>query len=124
MKEFVLTRIEIILILRLRSGLNQSDFARSLKMSRSTYGKIESGEKVAFDSKNDMDAMLLNLRSSADGTFHLRPHERCVVLRRRLKLGQSDVAKMFKKSVNWISLMETEEVHCDEYLAFLEKLYY
>ena len=51
----------------------------------------------------------------------LKPHEKCLVYRRRADMSQSEVALGLGRSRYWITQMERGVVACDELLSYWEK---
>lgn len=51
----------------------------------------------------------------------LRPHESCLLLRRRARMTQAELAKRMGRCRHWVNLMERGLVEHDELVTFWEK---
>lgn len=51
----------------------------------------------------------------------LRPHEKCLLHRRRASMSQMEVAREMRRSRAWVNQMERGKVPCDELLSYWEK---
>lgn len=51
----------------------------------------------------------------------LKPHEKCLLHRRRASMSQMEVAREMRRSRAWINQMERGKVPCDELLSYWEK---
>lgn len=96
-------------------GLSQANFARLYGVGRVYVLNIESGS-VDLQSHTALYKDVDRFFSTAAPVGN---HELCLILRRRYGLTQSEAAKQFGKSKNWVSLMELGEADCQDYFDFL-----
>lgn len=93
------TKGESLFIWRRRKGLNQVDAAAEFNTSSDTYREWEAGRRT-----HDLPRQHLG---------QLKPHEVCVLMRRREKLTQLQLATAMGVTRLWINRMETGQVPLD-----------
>lgn len=101
------TDAERILLHRRRRGQTQGQAAAEHGLSRKAYGSAE---------RRGDPALARGIRLG-----NLRPHERCLLYRRRVGRKQREVAVELRCSRFWINLMERGEVPCDDLLWYWEQ---
>ena len=99
-----LTDGERLLINRNRKGLTQAQFAELVNMSTVVYGQCE------------RDVQRWAMEPAALG--QLKPHEQCLIARRRAGLTQAEVAKDMKCSRYWVNLMEAGKTNPDDLVRY------
>ena len=100
-----LTIGEKLLINRRRKGKSQTSSAKFHQVSQSTYGRWERDEEIGP-------------KVMASG---LRPHERCLLYRRRAGCTQQQVAEDLDVCRWWINKMERGLTTCDQLLWYWEQ---
>lgn len=108
-RDMTLSVGETLFILRRRSCLSQSEFAKTVGMTRHTYGKIE---------RDCVDTQKLPVDFHHLTLDNLSPHERCTILRKRENLTQEEVASALSLSRFWVNQMELGNVDSSALLSY------
>lgn len=103
---------ERLLVDRRRRGLSQGEAAARYLLEPWQYGLAERDDsELSPDVWAWVQTIAPRIRSS-----ELRPNERCLLLRRRARLTQEEVAEHMGRSRWWVNQMERGEAPCDELL--------
>lgn len=106
-KSIKLTLGETLLLFRKDAEMNQFELALELGLTLHEY-KLREYDKVV-DKK---------LSTKFKNNVKLRPHEKCLVHRKRAGLSQAQVAKEMGISRQWMREQETGKIPCDKLLAY------
>lgn len=101
------TRAERFLLARRRMGWNQENAASRLGLSTRDYARLERGE-------------LSRPRLRAPRLGRVRRHERCLLLRRRARVSQAEVAREIGRSRWWVNQMERGQAPVDDLVWYWE----
>lgn len=102
-----LTKGELLLINRKRTGESQEDASIRLGITRNMYGKIERDE-------------VAKVRIEVPDIDELKPHEKCFLYRRRTGRTQEDCAEEMGISRYWFNQMEIGAAPIDPLVGFWE----
>jgi DNA-binding XRE family transcriptional regulator len=102
-----LTGPERLLVERRRRGETQAEAAERHGVSQTRYSRWERGLEA--------DGALPTVRVGG-----LRPHERCLLYRRRAGRSQWQVARDLQRCKMWVRQMERGEVDCSELIGYWE----
>lgn len=91
-----LTRPESFLLTRRRMGLSQAEMSEGLGVALRCYSQLEGG-RPEWGTTLELDTPAM---------FELQPLEKCLILRRRKKLSQSQLAALLGCSRVWVFRME------------------
>lgn len=103
-----LTRGERLLLKRLRLGEDQRQAADRLGLHSKVYRALELGRS----STNKVKLPTIN---------RVKPHERCMLYRRRANMSQGQIANKYGCSRYWLSLMELGKRPCEKLIWFWEQ---
>lgn len=107
-----ITAGEKLLLARLRAGETQAQTAERLGLSRKIYGLVEQDRRVLTT---------VVPAAGSIGSRTIRPHERCLLYRRRAGWTQERVANDLDMSRWWVNQMERGLVSCDRLLWYWEQ---
>lgn len=100
-----LSQGEKFLIYRKREGISQAEMARRFHMKRRRYSEFEASGMI--------DRKVEDICVEP-----LKPHEKCLIWRRRSGWTQEAIAELMGITRYWLMLMETGQVPCDNLEAF------
>ena len=107
-----LTAAERLIVDRRRKGETQAQAAGRYGVSQSRYSRWERGL--------DDPVETLGPGPVLPKVTPLKPHEKCLLYRRRVGVTQAKVATDLKRCKMWVRQMERGEVDCTELVQYWE----
>lgn len=102
------TIAEKLFLWRRKNKLTQAKAAKQIGVSTFAYKLMEYGKTE------------LSPETVAKLSQVTKPHEFCIIYRRRCRVSQEEVAKELGICRNWMRLKETGKIPCEDLLAYWE----